>query len=118
MSIRYIIVLVHSHHLGTTWYNVQVMEFERNNPHTSQEESLAEIPHVTIEPAHNDIAPDYTDAPSVGSPDADRMFEFEAESTEPVANTSRAGHWHALLVSAIVVVVFIAVLVLVFALVR
>jgi hypothetical protein len=90
------------------------MEFEKNRPTTAQDIALAEIPHVTVEPAHRDIRPDVSNSPHMARPD-NRNFEFETESTAQTALTTAtpSAHPHrnfALLVTIVTVVLFAAAL--------
>jgi hypothetical protein len=94
------------------------MEFEKNKPITADDIAMANAPHVTLEPAHGDIRPDVANIPNVARPD-NRTFKFETESTAEIAAAAPSGvkHQHhslALIFAIVTVVIFVAVLALLY----
>lgn len=89
-----------------------VMEFEKNTPPTPDEQTLSEVPHVTVEPEHRNVAPDLTDAPGLGTAEAEQTFKFDTESTElAAASAPHSSHRVAVVIGIAIAVIFVAALV-------
>lgn len=87
------------------------MEFEKNAPTTAQDIARSEIPHMTVEPMHRSIEPEFIDAPSGITTEAKQGFSFEAESTAGLAAETKphkSHHLKAITVAGLVLAIAIA----------
>jgi hypothetical protein len=96
--------------LFCSWYNTKHMEFEKNAPVTAEDVALADAQHVTVQPVHQEIHADLSDAPLITSMESSRTFEFESEATTPSSDKSQSSsHPHrriALLLAALIAILF------------
>lgn len=94
------------------------MEFEKDRPVSQEEQDLAGVPHLTVDPVHSNVSAEYVDAPRLDPDGSARSFEFDSESTVPSASRSAHGHRHAMLLSAVVIALFIGMIAVVYFLSR
>lgn len=87
------------------------MEFEKSTPTTAQDIARSEIPHMTVEPMHRSIEPEFVDTPGSITTETKQGFSFESESTANLAAETKphkSHHLKAIAVAGVVLAITIA----------